>query len=79
VTLRGTTFDKWEVRPDRPDNHLWDVAVLSCVAASVAGLQWSASGVPVPRPEPVPQKSWKDQQRQAFEEFQKKKLEGARR
>jgi hypothetical protein len=47
ATLRGVTFDKWEVRPDRPDNHLLDCLVLAAVAASLAGLQWSAAGQPV--------------------------------
>lgn len=42
--IRGVTLDKWEVRPDRPDNHLWDCIVGAAVAASVAGVQWSASG-----------------------------------
>jgi phage terminase large subunit GpA-like protein len=46
ATLRGVTFDKWEVRPDRPDNHLLDCLVLAAVAASLAGLQWSAAGQP---------------------------------
>jgi hypothetical protein len=53
VTIRGATFDKWEQRPDRPDNHLWDCAVGAAVAAGVAGQQWSATadGMPdAPRP-----------------------------
>lgn len=39
ATLRGQTFDKWTIRPDRPDNHLLDALVLSAVAASVLGLR----------------------------------------
>jgi len=48
ITLRGTTFDKWEILPHRPDNHLWDVLVGNAVAASVSGLQWQATGEPAP-------------------------------
>lgn len=47
ATLRGQTFDKWQVRPDRPENHYLDSAALSAVAASVAGLKYSATGQPV--------------------------------
>jgi hypothetical protein len=43
VTVRGATFDKWEVRPDRPDNHLLDVLVGCAVGASVLGVQFSAT------------------------------------
>ncbi len=45
---RGTKFDKWKDRPDRPNNHLWDCAVGAAVAASVAGLEWTATGQPAP-------------------------------
>lgn len=38
ATIRGDTFDKWQVRPERPDNHLLDCVVGCAVAASVAGL-----------------------------------------
>jgi hypothetical protein len=50
VTIRGTTFDKWELPPSRPDNHLWDCLVGCAVAASVLGLEWSptADGTPDP-------------------------------
>jgi len=49
VTLRGATFDKWLLRPDRPDNHWLDCVVMAAVAASVAGLRPSATadGLPV--------------------------------
>ena len=53
VTLRGMTFDKWELLPHKPDNHLWDCLVGCAVAGSVLGLQWSASpdgAGEVPRP-----------------------------
>ena len=43
VTTRGRTFDKWEQRPDRRDNHLLDVVTGAAVAASVQGLAWSPS------------------------------------
>lgn len=52
VTLRGATFDKWLVRPHRPDNHLLDCLVGCAVAASVTGLTWSAaSAAGMPEPE----------------------------
>lgn len=51
VTIRGTTFDKWQVLPHRPDNHLWDCLVGCAVAASVQGAVWSpASVAPAPKP-----------------------------
>jgi hypothetical protein len=43
ATLRGNTFDKWTLRPDRPDNHWFDCLVGSMVAASVAGLTTTAN------------------------------------
>jgi hypothetical protein len=39
VTIRGQTWDKWILRPDRPDNHWLDTLVLAAVAASVSGVQ----------------------------------------
>lgn len=41
VTVRGVTFDKWEVLPARPDNHLFDCLTGAAVAASVLGLDWA--------------------------------------
>ncbi len=38
VTMRGDTFDKWSIRPDRSDNHLLDAVVGCAVSASVGGL-----------------------------------------
>ncbi|MFO0806047.1 MAG: terminase gpA endonuclease subunit [Gemmataceae bacterium] len=42
VTVRDRRFDKWEARPNR-DNHLFDVLVGLHVAASVGGINWTAS------------------------------------
>lgn len=53
VTLRGATFDKWQVRPDRPDNHLLDCVVGAALAASVSGLTWAAGPVPASAPRPT--------------------------
>jgi hypothetical protein len=39
---RGRKLEEWRVRADRSDNHWWDCLVGCAVAASVAGLQWSA-------------------------------------
>lgn len=51
VTVRGSTFDKWQLRPEGNDNHLFDCAVGAAIAASVQGLVWSASGEPIaPKP-----------------------------
>lgn len=40
MTIRGITFDKWTVKPGRPDNHLLDCVVGCAVAASVAGMEF---------------------------------------
>ncbi len=55
VTIRGETFDKWGVRPDRPDNHWLDTCVGACVAASVLGVSINATGMieVAARPKPV--------------------------
>lgn len=45
-TLRGSTFDKWDQKPHRPDNHLLDTLVGCCLAASVCGLVWSPTAAP---------------------------------
>lgn len=55
VSVGPRTFDRWDARPSR-DNHLFDVLVGCCVAASVLGLAWSPAGSPVrarERPPPV--------------------------
>lgn len=41
VTVRNRTFDRWELRPGGAENHLLDVLVGCCVAASERGLAWS--------------------------------------
>jgi hypothetical protein len=41
--LRGSTFDKWNQRPHRPDNHLWDCLIGCAVAASVEGITFASS------------------------------------
>jgi len=51
VTMRGRTFDKWTMRPDRSDNHWLDTLVGSAVAASVSGLSWSANAGAIPTPQ----------------------------
>ena len=63
VTLRGTTFDKWQIRPDRPDNHLFDTVVGCHVAASLMGLQWEATGQAVIVKPAKSKEKWSDMQR----------------
>jgi hypothetical protein len=43
VTMHGDSFDSWSVKPDKPDNHLFDCLVGCHIAASVAGVQWSGA------------------------------------
>lgn len=45
ISVRGRTFDKWLQKPDRRDNHLWDVLTGCCVAVSVQGLRLNVMGV----------------------------------
>lgn len=55
IQARGREFDKWSVRPDHRENHLFDAVVGTAVAASVQGLVWSpgaAVGQVLPRKEP---------------------------
>jgi hypothetical protein len=65
-TIRGTTFDKWQVRVHRPDNHLLDVLVGCAVAASLLGIEWSATadGKLPPRRTRGPRKDWAELQRE---------------
>lgn len=56
VTIRGATFDKWRVKPHRPDNHLWDCLIGCAVAASVQGLAWSAVSPAAPGADQAPPK-----------------------
>lgn len=44
LPTKGMSFDKWQKRPNDPDNHLWDCLVGCAVAASVQGLVWSPGG-----------------------------------
>lgn len=69
ATVRGQTFDKWTVRPDRSDNHLLDAAVLAAVAASVAGLTWTATGQPADRTKAEPLDLGAEQRKRRAERF----------
>jgi hypothetical protein len=55
MTVRGQTFDKWTVKPHRPDNHLMDTLIGAAVAAGVQGLAWNPAepGSAPPRVEPA--------------------------
>jgi hypothetical protein len=55
MTVRGQTFDKWTVKPHRPDNHLFDTLIGAAVAAGVQGLAWNPAepGSAPPRAEPA--------------------------
>jgi hypothetical protein len=69
VTIRGERFDKWEVRPERPDNHLLDAIVGAAVAASLCGVEWSAlpTGQPEPKPEVRPARKLSEIQREKLQ------------
>lgn len=67
--IRGTYFDKWTERPHRPDNHWLDCFTGCAVAASVAGLTFSAAAAAgmtdaVPAPAPKPRKSLAEKMRE---------------
>jgi hypothetical protein len=67
ATLRGETFDKWQARPDKPDNHWWDCLVGCAVAASVSGAHWAASAdhaETAPRAQSTPRKKPSELQRE---------------
>jgi hypothetical protein len=64
VTADGRTFDKWNKRPGRSDNHWWDGVVGAAVAASVAGLEFSATGAVAPKKQKKPRKTWDEMQRE---------------
>ena len=72
VTMDGRTFDKWGKKPGRNDNHLWDCTVGVLVAASLAGLPFSASGRPEEKPAPAPRKSLAQQQSEALQRFRER-------
>lgn len=44
IQKTGRTFDKWAERPDRRDNHLFDVFTGLMVCASTLGLTWGSIG-----------------------------------
>jgi hypothetical protein len=58
----GRSFDKWLKKPGRDDNHWWDCFVGHLVAASVAGLAFSATGRPEPPKQSAPRKKWSEMQ-----------------
>lgn len=62
---RGSTFDKWLIRPHKPDNHLFDVVTGCMVAASERGLVWLPGGAAPPAPKKPHRK---------FSDIQKEKL-----
>lgn len=39
----GRRIEKWHVRPDNKENHLWDCLIGCAVAANINGLQYSAA------------------------------------
>lgn len=66
TTGHGRTINEWQMRPDRVDNHWFDVVVGCCVGASVCGLHWSpgaAAGLSEPAKVVVPRKKMSDMQR----------------
>jgi len=50
VESRGRKIDEWDLKPSRPDNHLWDCVVGNTVAGSICGLR--RKGQVVLRPQP---------------------------
>lgn len=69
VQARGREFEAWHARPGE-DNHWLDTTVLAAVAASFAGLNWSASETPVAVPASKPIK---------LSELQRQKQQGGKR
>ena len=60
TTGRGRDVDEWKLRPERPDNHLFDCLVGASVAASINGLKWdSGAVVGEPAPPPTPRQKIK--------------------
>ena len=55
TTGRGREVDEWKIRPERPDNHLWDCLVGCAVAASIQGAR-IAQGEPGGGASPGPRK-----------------------
>ena len=81
ITVDGRRHERWQMKATRDDNDLFDCAVGCMVAAAIQGLEWSADKEkPADPPRPTdPPLSWKEQQKRAFEEFQRKKREQAAR
>jgi phage terminase large subunit GpA-like protein len=69
ISARGREFEAWHVRPGE-DNHWLDATVLAGVAASFAGLTWSASEMPATTAPPKPIK---------LSELQRQKQQGGKR
>lgn len=73
ATVRGTTFDKWDERPDRRDNHLFDVLVGAAVGASVLGVKWSATPEGKPEVKPAQKlETWSEMARRKREERERR-------
>jgi hypothetical protein len=70
VTLRGTTFDKWQVRPDSGENHWLDCVVGAAVGASVHGVNWTAEPERMAEMDAPKRISFAEQQRIARERRQ---------
>lgn len=70
VTIRGDSFDKWSMRPDRNDNHWLDCLVGAAVAASVAGVAINTTGS-IEKPEykkPISLRELQEKQRKEKEQ-----------
>lgn len=49
VESRGRHMDIWKLRPGRKENHLWDLIVMSAVAASILGVALESHTIVKPR------------------------------
>ena len=54
ITSRGRSMDIWKMRPGRHENHLFDVAVLNLVAASIQGVALESHEVAKPKQKSEP-------------------------
>lgn len=61
---QGRRVEEWKMRPNQRENHWLDCIVGCAVAASVQGVAFSASGLPVEKPEPPKPIKLSDMQRQ---------------
>jgi hypothetical protein len=68
--INGYEFEKWTKKPNR-DVHLWDCFVGCCVAASNAGLRWSAAAAAGEPEQGAPQSSGSGRK---FSDIQREKL-----